>query len=267
MRTKSILLTAALLSAAFVWGQGVTPEREHGGGFIFETDMGNDVDDALAIDMLYKYADLGTINLLAVMTNKDNRYSAEYIDILNTWYGHPELPVGIVRNGADSGGDDNYAAKVCMMKDKRHRAVFKRPVKDLAQKVFHEWPTPIVTSPWEVGNAIEYPATSIENDFSWLKTNVSKHKEDSRHSPVVEAYKAYMPMPYDRPTWDLTSVLYAVEGPDWFGLSPYGTIHVDDNGKTTFEQKDNGNCRYLITTPAQNHRILQHFINLVTRQP
>ena len=36
---------------------------------IFETDMGNDVDDALAIDMLYKYHSSGQINLMAVMLN------------------------------------------------------------------------------------------------------------------------------------------------------------------------------------------------------
>ena len=32
---------------------------------IFETDMGNDVDDALAIDMLYKFAKDGDIRLMA----------------------------------------------------------------------------------------------------------------------------------------------------------------------------------------------------------
>ena len=37
---------------------------------IFETDIGNDIDDALALDMLYKYMDQGRIDLLAVMLNK-----------------------------------------------------------------------------------------------------------------------------------------------------------------------------------------------------
>ena len=44
---------------------------------IFETDMGNDVDDAMAMDMLYKYLDQDKINLLAVMINKSAAAPAE----------------------------------------------------------------------------------------------------------------------------------------------------------------------------------------------
>ncbi len=51
---------------------------------IFETDMGNDVDDALAIDMLYKYNRQGRINLMAVMLNKEGEFPPKYIDLLNT---------------------------------------------------------------------------------------------------------------------------------------------------------------------------------------
>ena len=45
---------------------------------IFETDMGNDVDDALAIDMLYKYHSSGRINLMAIMLTLANG-SGSYI--------------------------------------------------------------------------------------------------------------------------------------------------------------------------------------------
>lgn len=38
---------------------------------IFETDIGNDVDDAMALDMLYKYIDQDKINVLAITINKD----------------------------------------------------------------------------------------------------------------------------------------------------------------------------------------------------
>ena len=88
-------------------------------------------------------------------------------------------------------------------------------VKDIpaAQKVFAEWPTRLVTSPFEVGIKINYPASSIEKDFQWATAH-----------PMVEAYKSYQKMPYDRPTWDLTSVLYAVEGPSYFNISAPGHI-------------------------------------------
>ena len=39
---------------------------------IFETDMGNDIDDAMALDLLFKNMDQGNINLLAVSDIKNS---------------------------------------------------------------------------------------------------------------------------------------------------------------------------------------------------
>ena len=72
---------------------------------IFETDLGNDVDDAMALDLFFKYMDEGKINLAAIMLNKEGDFSAEYADILCTWYGHPEVQIGIIRDGADCATD------------------------------------------------------------------------------------------------------------------------------------------------------------------
>lgn len=66
---------------------------------IFDTDIGGDIVDALALAMLYNYMDQGWIELLGVMSCKDNSYSPGYIDIMNNWYGYPDLPVGIVIDG------------------------------------------------------------------------------------------------------------------------------------------------------------------------
>lgn len=60
---------------------------------IFETDMGNDVDDVLALDMLYKYQDAGKIRLLLISNNKGNPYSVPFIHLLNEFYGWPLIPV------------------------------------------------------------------------------------------------------------------------------------------------------------------------------
>src|SRR5690606_37364879 len=77
---------------------------------IFETDMGNDIDDALALDMLYKYADDNKVEILAITLNKNNKYAPLFVDILNNWYGYPDIPIGMVTDGADSEGDSkNYA--------------------------------------------------------------------------------------------------------------------------------------------------------------
>src|SRR5271157_2990116 len=51
---------------------------------IFDTDMGNDVDDALALAVIHALQSRGEARLLAVTITKDNRYAA---------------PIGMVRNG------------------------------------------------------------------------------------------------------------------------------------------------------------------------
>lgn len=307
---------------------------------IFETDMGNDVDDALALDMLFKYMEQGKIDLLGISSNKRNEGSIEYIDAMTTWYGHPEIPLGKVVNGANCDDANNYAFAAMQVTDSLGAPVFKQShasdnfimpsvemyrkilsqqpdtsvtvisvgfstnlaqllasqpdsysdlngkdlvakkvkrlvtmagnminpnhaeynvVRDIpaAQVVFAEWPTPLVTSPWELGNYICYPATSIENDFNWTDFH-----------PVVEGYKAYLPMPYDRPTWDLTSVLYAVENSgDFFNVTGPGDITVDDKGITTWSDNAEGTRYYMTSDSIQQQNILNHFIELITAKP
>lgn len=131
-------------------------------------------------------------------------------------------------------------------------------VKDIqaAKVILQEWPTSVVTSPFELGIQIQYPGSSIENDFGWAGFH-----------PVVEAYKAYQPMPYDRPTWDPTAVLYAVEGGDWFTLSPAGNITVTDEGSTIFTPNKNGNRRYLSVDQNQADSIKAYFVKVISSIP
>jgi inosine-uridine nucleoside N-ribohydrolase len=125
-----------------------------------------------------------------------------------------------------------------------------------AKKLFSEWPGPIVCSGFEIGEKLKYPARSIENDFRWTPNH-----------PVADAYRLYLKMPYDRETWDLTSVLYAVRPHHgYFQLSPPGTIAVDDAGKTQFTPDAAGRHRHLILDPAQIPRILEA-MTLLASQP
>lgn len=339
---KKLLLAAAVVASVLT----ACGHKEAAGNaeapltVIMETDLGNDVDDALALDLLYKYQDAGKIRILAVNLNKNGQAPAEYADILNTWYGYPDIPIGIIRDGADCETDAvNYAKAVVDLKDSLGNPLFARShpdydnypeavtlyrkllagepdnsvviasvgfstnlirlletpgdefsplsgkelvgkkvkllvtmagcfndpslheynvVKDIpaAKVIFGEWPTPVVTSPFEVGIQIQYPATSIENDFGWAP-----------HHPVVEAYKAYLPMPYDRPTWDPTAVLYAVEGGEWFTVSEPGRIVVTEEGSTLFEADEAGTRRYLAVTEDQAKAILEHFVEVISSEP
>ena len=323
-----------LLLTMLCFGFGMRAQRMN---VIFETDMGNDVDDALAIDMLYKYNKQKRINLMAVMLNKEGEFPPKYIDLLNTWYGQKRIPIGVSPRADQSlVAGTNYTQVVCEKLDEKGKPLYKRSIKDyskllsavklyrkllaktedasvtivsvgfstnlallldtkadeyspltgkelVAQKVkrlvtmaghienpkyaeynvvndvaacqcvFNEWPTPIYMSPFELGLQVRYPAQSIENDFTWTK-----------HHPIVDSYKVYLKKIEDRPTWDLTAVLYAVDPQQFFNISPAGKIVVTDEGYTHYKQDAAGKHFYLFVTPEQAKAILEYFVTMVT---
>lgn len=323
-----------LLMAMLCFAGGMRAERMN---IIFETDMGNDVDDALALDMLYKYNRQGRINLMAVMLNKEGEFPPKYIDLLNTWYGQKRIPIGLSpRSDKSLVGGANYTQIVCEMKDEKGKSLYRRSIKDYGQllpavrlyrkllakaedasvtvvsvgfstnlallldtkadeyspltgrelvarkvkrlvvmaghienpkyaeynvvndiascqHVFRDWPTPIYMSPFELGLQVRYPARSIENDFTWTE-----------HHPIVDAYKVYLKQIEDRPTWDLTAVLYAIDPRQFFNISPAGRIVVTDEGYTHYTQDATGRHFYLFITPEQATAILDYFVTMVT---
>jgi len=122
-----------------------------------------------------------------------------------------------------------------------------------ATKLFATWPTEMYISGFEVGLAILYPASSIEHDFP-------------AGNPVAEAYRAYDKMPYDRPTWDLTTVLYDLR-PDrgYFDVSPPGEVTVAQNGATSFQPSAAGKQHLLRVNPVQAARIQDAFVWLASQ--
>jgi purine nucleosidase len=132
-------------------------------------------------------------------------------------------------------------------------------VKDIASAriLAERWPTAMVYSGFEIGIALPYPAVSIEQDYGY-----------ARHHPLAEAYIRRNPPPHNRPTWDLTSVLYAVL-PDrgYFDVSPRGTVTVESDGFTKFKETSQGNHRYLILKPEQKPRVLEALVQLSSQPP
>ena len=126
-----------------------------------------------------------------------------------------------------------------------------------ARKLFAEWPTPIVAAGRELGEALPFPASSIEKDFAWSPAH-----------PVVDAYRAYKPMPYDAPTWDMTAVLYAVRPQEgYFKLSAPGTIGVLNDGAVKFTPSSEGKHRYLILDAGQKERIVKTYTEIASAKP
>lgn len=61
---------------------------------IFDTDCGPDYDDVGAIAMLHCLADSGKVEILATIASNKDSLVAPAIDILNTWFGRPDIPIG-----------------------------------------------------------------------------------------------------------------------------------------------------------------------------
>jgi uncharacterized Ntn-hydrolase superfamily protein len=307
---------------------------------IFDTDMGNDIDDALALGVIHALQSRGECELLAVTLSKDNEFAAPFVNLVNTFYGRGQVPIGVVKDGKtpedskyirlpaeatsengaqryphqlrsgknapeavgllrevltsqpdhsiviavvgfstnlarllDSSGDARspfpgreLVARKCrllvmmagMFSDENREKEYNVHIDlEAAKKVFADCPTPIVASGFEIGQAIKYPAASIEHDFGYVK-----------HHPLREAYELYQKMPYDRETWDLTAVLYAVR-PDrgYFGLSQPGTIGVDEHQITRFVPSNEGRHRYLTVTPEQVARVREALVQLASQPP
>lgn len=79
---------------------------------IFDTDMDSDVDDVAALAQLHVMADLGEIELLGVMVSGRNEWSAPCVDAINTFYGRPDLPIGLVSGGRGIRQHSHFAREV-----------------------------------------------------------------------------------------------------------------------------------------------------------
>ncbi|WP_343670808.1 nucleoside hydrolase [Chitinophaga sp.] len=64
---------------------------------IFDTDMDSDVDDVGALAMLHNFANRGEAQILAVMVSSLNPWSPGAVDVINTFYGRPDIPIGAVQ--------------------------------------------------------------------------------------------------------------------------------------------------------------------------
>jgi hypothetical protein len=133
-------------------------------------------------------------------------------------------------------------------------------VKDVPScaKLAEKWPTEMVFSGFEIGLALPYPSASIVRDYGYVA-----------HHPLAEAYIIYNPPPHNRPTWDLTSVLYAIQ-PDrgYFDLSEPGDVAVEKDGFTKFAASPKGRSRYLILPDAARRaRVLEALVQLSSQPP
>jgi inosine-uridine nucleoside N-ribohydrolase len=91
------MATLALALALALIGQGEPAPRPEPVPVIFDTDMGNDIDDVFALALLHGLADRGECRLLAVTSSQPHPLSGPMCDAINAACGRAEVPVGVLR--------------------------------------------------------------------------------------------------------------------------------------------------------------------------
>ena len=66
---------------------------------IFDTDIGSSADDLFALEMLYRYDEQQLCLLLGVVVDREGEANADFADVMNTYFGHPDVPIGLVQDG------------------------------------------------------------------------------------------------------------------------------------------------------------------------
>ena len=80
---------------------------------IFDTDLGPDYDDVGALAFLHAMADSGKAEILATVSSNKHELVAPSIDVINTYFGRSELPVGCPKTaGVDLGSSQHWADSI-----------------------------------------------------------------------------------------------------------------------------------------------------------
>ena len=284
---------------------------------ILDTDVGSSTDDLFAMEMLYRYADEGRCKLLGVVVDRHGDDYVALADMMNTYFGYPNLPIGVERGGIRNPEVFIDYKNLYNHKTKEGELMFKRTVSDYSklpngwelyrkllasqpdhsvsicsigfvtsivqllhsepddispltgvelvrQKVkrlylmagvftaseepdynflqdptyakllYEAWPrtVPVVFSPMEVGNEIEYKPELVISDIDWTDIH-----------PIKQTYLQYN-CNTGQKMWDPLAVINAVEGDDLFVMSEPGVVTLTAKYGTSFAPSPTGNERY-----------------------
>lgn len=97
---------------------------------IYDTDMGNDIDDVFALAMINNLQKRGELDFLAITITKDNKYAAPYCQMVDAFYGNPNTPIGAVKDSGVETFDGKYLRQSLEAKDEDGNLMF--PFFDLA---------------------------------------------------------------------------------------------------------------------------------------
>jgi inosine-uridine nucleoside N-ribohydrolase len=105
---KRFLIPALLLGGLLAASPAVFAQKGELASIIFDTDMGPDYDDVGAIALLHAFADSGKCRILATMAS--NRYEgiAAVLNVFNTYFKRPGIPIGVAGGKAPDIRDNQH---------------------------------------------------------------------------------------------------------------------------------------------------------------
>ena len=107
------ILFITLASIVFICGcaeKGKTSDRVN---IFFDTDLGPDYDDVGALAFLHAMADSGKAEILATVSSNKHELVAPAIDVINTYFRRPDLPIGAPKtNGPNMGSGQHWADSI-----------------------------------------------------------------------------------------------------------------------------------------------------------
>ena len=109
-----VLSVAAVGCVLFVGSSAYAKEPVK---IIYDTDMGNDIDDVFALTMLNNLEKRGEVDLLAITLTKDNKYAAPYCQFINVFYNNPDVPIGAVKESGVTPEDGKFLRQSLEAKD------------------------------------------------------------------------------------------------------------------------------------------------------
>jgi inosine-uridine nucleoside N-ribohydrolase len=80
---------------------------------IFDSDLGPDYDDVGALAILHAMADSGKVEILATLASNKHELVAPSIEVINTYFGRPGLPIGAPKSqGVSLGSNQHWADSI-----------------------------------------------------------------------------------------------------------------------------------------------------------
>ena len=106
-----------LITVSFIFSYGcsnqLTVKNDKVVKIIFDTDLGPDYDDVGALAFLHAMADSGKVDILATVSSNKNDLVAPSINVINTYFGRGELPVGAPKtDGVNLGSSQHWADSI-----------------------------------------------------------------------------------------------------------------------------------------------------------